>query len=477
MKIFILIFALGAFSSLSMAPANFYPALFVGLSGLYILLINEHSPFKSGIIGGLFAIGYFGFSLSWIGNALLIDGNPYWWAYPLAVSGLPIILSIFTCISCYLYKIICKDNNSIFTYLIFTILILIAEYARGHLFTGFPWNLYGYTWIDILPIAQIASLWDIYLLTAMTIFWSASPAFLIISRHSNKVKTIFGVIILSSFIASYLFGVNRINNYSYKYHEQYEIIIVQPNIKQSEKWLPDKIADNFLKLIELSEYKPSNENNNKEAYYIIWPETALNQPLIDSQWAMGMISKTLSSYPNEAYIISGALRYDNQSKAYFNSIITINKNAQIMNTYNKSHLVPFGEYMPLNNILDIAPIVGFTGFKKGTGSTNIKMPEGIKFSPLICYEVIFPNKSYNYREQKPDFIVNVTNDAWYGDSAGPYQHLVQSKFRAIETGIPVIRSANTGISAIISPIGYSLKENPLLGSTIIKVKVPVAYSK
>ncbi len=452
MKQLIATFALGALSSLAMAPINLWVALFIGLGGLYILLCKAPTPFKSALTGFAFSLGYFGFSLSWIGNALLIEDNPYWWAWPLAVSGLPIILSLFTAIGCYIYKVICKNRNNFTSYIIFTISFTAIEYARGHLFTGFPWNLYGYSWIDILPIAQIAALWDIYLLTALTILWASAPAFLITSKHSNKIKAMLSITIISSFALSYAWGEQRIQDNPTKYLPDYEVATIQPNIKQSEKWKPKNKYDNFIKQIELSKYSADKNSSDKKAYYIIWPETAISQDLLDTKWAVKTISNMLKAYPNKAYLITGALRHDGQS--YFNSIIAINNMGKVINTYDKSHLVPFGEYMPLANIFDIAPIVGFTGFKKGAGRITMKMPEGAKFSPLICYEVIFPN---NVAIGNPDFIINVTNDAWYEGSAGPHQHLVQARFRAIETGIPIFRSANTGISAVIDPIGNIVK--------------------
>ncbi len=453
MKQLVIIFALGAFSSIAMAPHNLYAALFIGISGLYIFLCGSPTPLKSALTGFMFSLGYFGFSLSWIGNALLVDGNPYWWAYPIAVSGLPMILSLFTAVFCYIYKVICKSTNGLASYIIFVILLTLSEYARGHLFTGFPWNLYGYTWIEVMPIAQIAALWDIYLLTTLTIFWASAPAFILTSKYTNKIKVVFSILISASFIFSYIFGVMRIENHPPEPSPDYEVIIIQPNIKQSEKWNIDKRSDNFIKQIELSKYNPSKNSAQKKAYYIIWSETAISQDLLNSKWVVDTISNMLKDYPNNAYLIAGALRYDREIKSYFNSIITFNNKGEIIHIYDKSHLVPFGEYMPFENIFDIAPIVGFTGFEKGAGRVTFEMPEDIKFSPLICYEVIFPRKVIN-TSNKPDFIVNVTNDAWYEGSAGPHQHLVQARFRAIETGIPLFRSANTGISAIITPLGY-----------------------
>lgn len=474
MKTFILIFVIGAFSALAMAPINFWPALFVGLGSLYICLCKTKTPRKAALTGFMFSLGYFGFSLAWVGNALLIEDNPYLWAWPLAVSGLPALLSLFTAIGCYIYKILYKDANNILSYIGFTTLLFLSEYARGHLLTGFPWNLYGYTWIDILPIAQLASLSSIYLLTLVTIFWASAPAFLLTSRHNKKTKTLITITLIGSVALSYMYGTNRIHDNPVQYHDGYEITIIQPNIAQSEKWKPENRAKNFVKQIELSKYKPESKAPEVKDHYIIWPETAISQDLIDAPWARKYIRNMLNTYSGQAYLITGALRYEPAQDTYFNSVITFNNNADIIHTYDKSHLVPFGEYMPFENILDIAPIVGFTGFQQGSGQKTLKMPEGLKFSPLICYEIIFPHKAIDNSAPHPDMIINLTNDGWYGNSPGPYQHLVQSKFRAIETGIPVLRSANTGISAIITPLGQNIAMEKILEESTIIENLPHA---
>ena len=474
MKKLILIFCVGAFSALAMAPINFWPALFVGLSSLYICLCKTKTPSKAAMAGFMFSLGYFGFSLAWVGNALLIEDNPYVWAWPLAVSGLPALLSLFTAIGCYVYKALYKDANNVTSYVAFVTCLFISEYARGHLLTGFPWNLYGYTWIDILPIAQVASLSSIYLLTLVTIFWASAPAFLLTSQHNKVMKAFITIILISSAALSYMYGAKRIHDNPVQYNDDYEIIIIQPNIAQSEKWKPENRGKNFVDQIELSKYQASETESDALTHYIIWPETALSQDIMDTQWAMAYIRNMLRGYSGEAYLITGALRYDREQEAYFNSVITFNSNAEIIHTYDKSHLVPFGEYMPFENIVDIAPIVGFSGFKQGGGKVTLTTPEGIKFSPLICYEIIFPNKVIENTAPRPDMIVNLTNDGWYGDSPGPYQHLVQSQFRAIETGIPILRSANTGISVIISPLGEILTIKTILQKGKVSGNLPYA---
>ncbi len=445
MKQLLIVFTLGAFAALSMAPANFWPALFVGLSGFYLILAQAKSKHTAALTGFSFSLGYFGFSLYWIGNALLVEDNPYWWAWPLAVSGLPIILSIFTALACTFYHIMCKNKSTLGTAAIFSIILASSEFARGHLFTGFPWNLFGYTWISIPQIAQIAALHNIYVLNTITIFWALAPAIICYeTRKSKKFFTIATAIL--SFAACYTYGLKKIASKTAQKTET-EIVLIQPNIPQNEKWDGEKRVQHFMDLTELSRYKVSDA----KSHIIIWPETAIAQDILDAPWAMNIIREMLQTYPDEAYLVTGALL--KQDSKYYNSILVMNKNADIIDIYHKSHLVPFGEYMPLSNIFDISPIVGFSGFDAGAGPQTIQISDNIKFSPLVCYEIIFPGKSISAENKKPDFIINVTNDGWYGNSPGPYQHLVQAQFRAIETGIPVFRSANTGISAAISPTG------------------------
>ena len=444
-----------------MAPHNFWPGLFVALSGLYICIYRAKTPKAAALFGCIFSLGYFGLSLSWVANALLVEGNPYWWAWPLAISGLPIILAPFTAAACAIYKIICKNNNSITSFLIFCLCLSIAEFARGHLFTGFPWNLYGYAWIDVLPIAQLASLHNIYLLSTLTVFWAVAPGFILTWQERKHYKNLFSLIIVTSIACGYIYGTKRLHSTHTTNLQSTAVIVVQPNIQQSEKWKAEKRVDNFLQLIQGSVYNAEEYSDAVKNHIIVWPETAISQDLLDSLWVKEQISKTLSGYPNNAYLVSGALRYTRATDSYNNSILTIDNAGEIISIYDKRHLVPFGEYMPFSNIINIAPIVGFTGFEKGAKESTQSIPSGLSFNALVCYEIIFPSYAQSPKNTPTDIIINVTNDAWYGESAGPYQHLVQTQFRAIETGSPVVRSANTGISAIISSQGVVLQSKPL----------------
>ncbi|MCK5374198.1 MAG: apolipoprotein N-acyltransferase [Alphaproteobacteria bacterium] len=486
------VFLIGAFSALSMAPNSFWPAIFFGLSSLYIMVERASTPSRAALFTFIFSLGYFSFSLSWIGNALLVEDNPYWWMWPFAVSGLPIILAIFPAICIGFYKALTqryiKHKNSVLNYIAFCLCLALSDYARGHFFTGFPWNLYGYTWSKILPIAQLASLPSIYFLNTVTIFWGTAPAF-ILSKQKNKIhNALFIIFIIISFITAYLYGYSRINSYNSHPSENVklmQVIVVQPNIKQSDKWKKEKRSQNFIDLVEMSHYRKEalqDINYTPKQTIIIWPETAISQDIIETTWTMNQIRGMLKTYPGDVYLIAGTMRYLSQNKddpkTFYNSIITLNKNGEVIDIYDKKHLVPFGEYIPLDSYIKLSPVVGFSGFKKGN-KPNLRIIEtnqndvnkgntAFKFIALICYEAIFPRYVHMTYSEKPDFIVNVTNDAWYGNSVGPYQHAVQAQFRAIESRLPFIRSANTGISMVADRTGKIISKTELMKKNILR---------
>ena len=465
------VFALGGLSSLAMAPLNLWPVLFIAFSRFYILLNRSASAKSAALLGFMFGLGYFGFGLYWIGNALLVEGNPYRWAWPLAVSGLPLMLAPFFAASCGLSKLLFK-LDSLRGFLFFVCVFTLFEWLRGHIFTGFPWNLFGYTWAAIPEIAQLASLHDIYVLTLITVFWIGAGGFLYATTMPTPLKIISAIGVVVTLIAGYSFGSVKLGiTYAQTDKPKIDIVLIQPNIPQNEKWDPEIVVKNFMRMVQSSAHTEGTIDPNIKATYIIWPETAISTVILNAAWSRTAIAQTLATYPGRAYLITGAQRYIPEKDQYFNSIIVFDKNGTILYIYDKSHLVPFGEYMPLSDFIDIAPIVGFKGFESGSGPTTLTMPEGVSFSPLICYEVIFPGKTIK-AENPPDFMVNITNDAWYGISPGPYQHLVQAQFRAIETGLPLLRIANTGFTAAIDRHGRVTHETALFKNDILRLSLP-----
>ena len=453
---FLLCLAAGGLSSLAMAPLNLWPVLFVGLGVLYLILTKPGSPAGAFGLGWTFGFGYFIFSLSWVGNALLIEGNPYKWVWPLAVCGLPALLAFFPAFACLLAR---KFSNlkTLPGFLAFAAWLALFEWTRGHVFTGFPWNLFGYTWADVPQILQVVSISNVYVLTWLTILWMTLPFFLFAADISKKAKVFTALCAVLVFAVCVGFGAWRMETTPVEYHKDIDIRIVQPSIKQEDKWNKHKIDENFQRMIELS--KPDKPSG--KITYIVWPETALSHWFMQDPRFMQDIQTMLASYWNPAYVLTGMLRYNAQTESYYNSLVMIDRDGKISNIYNKHHLVPFGEYIPYQEWIPLKPIVQFTGFVKGDGPAHFETPEGLTYSPLVCYEVIFPGAVTDISATLPDFIVNVTNDAWYGISAGPYQHYTQAVFRAVEEGVPLVRAANTGLSGVIYPLGYDQGQTEL----------------
>jgi len=354
------------------------------------------------------------------------------------------------------------------------------EWARGHVFTGFPWNLFGYSWASTLPIAQLASLGGVYLLSLLTILWSALIGFLFVSDLSKNVRLLALLFVIVSFTFIYYFGNQKLTVENTGDDQRLQIHIVQPNIAQADKWNPKKQNENINKLLELTQ---PNSNLSNEPILIIWPETAITGAHINDVSLRTAIETTLDSYEVPVLFLTGLMHSQDDDKGqreYYNALILFDQRMNMLNSYKKSHLVPFGEYIPYKNLIPLKPIVEFSGFKQGDGPTTLELlrlsdSKIFKFSPTICYEIIFPGAVSDPLD-RPNLIINATNDAWYGDSTGPRQHLVMAQFRAIEEGLPVVRSANTGISAIYDARGRIIEQTELNQEATITATLPSANS-
>lgn len=470
-------FVSGFASALAMAPFNIWGVLFITIPTLYIGIATYPSKKRAFILGWLFGFGYFLTGLYWIGNALLVEGNDYAWAWPLAVLGLPFALAFFFGAAGLLIAY-CAPLKNWQGYLAFTASLTATEWLRGHIFTGFPWNLFGYTWADTPPILQMAYFGDVYSLTALTVLWASLPGFILISDHKNKAAQRLIMIVVFSILVCLALGTWRLSQAPQNVSEAMNIRVVQPNIAQSEKWDRDKIWQHFEKTLRLSEQTPEDDTNQNPTI-IVWPETAIGPWVLNDPVAMGDIKALLNQYNPPATLITGALRHEGPGTPYYNSIITINPDGSISGIYDKHHLVPFGEYIPFQDYIPLEPIAQFSGFEAGSGPTVIEGAAGFFYSPAICYEIIFSGNISppNNISPSPQAIITVTNDAWYGDSPGPYQHFTSAKFRAIEEGLPVIRSANNGISGTIDIYGKEIFLTDLDQTTTFIKKLPVSAAK
>lgn len=455
----------GVFLAFAQAPTYFWFLIFPCFGLFYLLhsfAVNKKRVF---FLTFCFAIGYFVTGLNWIGNALLVEGNEYRWVWPIAVIALPTLLSSFTALFSTIGFILFRKGSLI--HLIgLSLLLTASEFSRGYAFTGFPWNLYGYAWGNVLPIIQSLSIIGPYGLTFLTVLAGCSAGYLVLANAERK--KILGSALIVTFAVLFVFGSIRLKN-DVQTNQDVLIHIVQPNIVQADKWKPEKLAENFEKHIELSFMTRVALRN-----IIVWPETAISPSFYSSPAVQQRMTTILN---RNTVLLTGALAVTqeegSEERSYHNSLALFDGLSAPLRLYSKSHLVPFGEYIPFQKYIPLKPVVSFVGFERGKGSTSIDIGEGFPlFSPLICYEIIFPHQAVDRDQPRPDFILTVTNDGWYGDSAGPYQHFEQARFRAIEQAIPVIRSANTGISGLIDPYGRVIEKAELLQEASISVFLP-----
>ncbi len=451
------LFFLGLISSLAFAPTYLF---FVFFYTFYYLLENLEENHKINFIKGWsFGFGYFIGNCYWYCSSLLVEPLKFGWLIPFAISIIPAYLAIYIGFTTYFTSYIKKyTNNNFLITLGFAFLWTIFEYLRGILLTGFPWNLIGYSLGFSQVLTQTVSIFGTYIFGfILVIFYSC---FYVLKGKKFKTYSIF-YIFLFSFITIY--GFYRIYN-SKNTTKICNIRLVQPNIPQNIK-LENNIKEILSNLLNLS---LENSDNIK---YIIWPESALPVYLFFEDNDYKKYNKKILLFLSEKLgnktLITGGIRIDLKNEKIFNSIFVI-KEGRIIDFYDKHHLVPFGEYIPFSNI--------FTFLNTITGIANISTSDNWKkiikidnefpiFSPTICYESIFTNLI----NKKANLIINLTNDTWFGSTSGPYQHLIASKFRALENKTPTLRVANSGITALINKYGKIINKLKLNKSGTVDI--------
>jgi len=445
--------ALGGLATFALPPAGAVPVLLLAFPGLLWLLGGAATRRSAFFTGWWFGFGHFVLGLYWISFALLTDIGKFWWMMPFAIAGLPALLAIFIGLATLALHVACRrlDLSGLARVLAFAMLWTIFEYLRGHILTGFPWNLIGYSWTAFLPVLQSVAVIGIYGLGLLTVAVASLPALLPDSSESalrSRASLVVGLGLIGLIGLS---GWVRLSQADSATVPGVMLRVVQPNIPQTLKWVPAERARNFERLLEMTA-EPSRAGATPITH-VIWPETAVPFFLERDAGARQAIA---SVTPPGGSVLTGAPRVRveaNGDNRFWNSLHAVDGSGAVIASYNKFHLVPFGEYMPFRNILPVGGIAaGATDFSSGDGPATLEVPGLPPFSPLICYEVIFPGavKDPAYR---PDWLLNVTNDAWYGISAGPHQHFAISRVRAVEEGLPLVRSANTGISGVIDGYG------------------------
>jgi apolipoprotein N-acyltransferase len=475
-------FIAGALSALAMAPVNAWPILFVTFPILVWLIDGAgvgrwRGMTAAAATGWWFGFGYFVAGLYWIGYAFLVDAPTFGWLLPIAVLGLPALLAFFTAFGVVLARILWTRGAP--RILALGVALTATEWLRGHVLTGFPWNTFGYALASPLELAQSASVIGIWGLTFIAVIVFASPATLTDDRAETRwawLPLVLGIAVLAGLGG---FGALRLSRTPTRLVDGVHLRIVQPNLQQDIRFNYAAKQEVMKRYIALSDRAAGPQSLGvRDVTHLIWPESAFPFFLTREPDALDQIAQLLR---HGTVLITGAVRLaeplNPTDPAVFNSIYVIDHDGSILALYDKVHLVPFGEYLPFQHVLENLGLRQLTklrgGFLAGDRRRLITVPGAPPALPLICYEIVFPGEAAPAGE-RPGWIVNVTNDGWFGISSGPYQHFQQARLRAIEEGLPLVRAANTGISAVVDPLGRIINSLPLGREGVIDSPLPRA---
>jgi apolipoprotein N-acyltransferase len=474
-------FTAGALSIFALAPFHFWPILFLTFP-VMVWMIDGAAAGRFGgviasfVVGWWFGFGYFVAGLYWVGYAFLVDAKTFGWLLPLAVTALPAGLAIFTGLGFALARMIWIRGA--WRILALAVSLTVAEWLRGHLMTGFPWNVFGYALTAPLPLAQAASLIGIWGLTFLAIAIFASPAAIADDTSETRRRFLPVTLALIALAALAVYGALRLARTPTSFVDNVQLRVMQPNLQQDEKFNYGAKQRVMSRYLALSERATGPQTKGlQDITHLIWPESAFPFFLAREPDALAQIAALL---PQGTVLITGGIRpADAQPvpgavRAY-NSVYVIDHDGTILSVYDKVHLVPFGEYLPFQSFLEKLGLMQLTkvqgGFLSGDRLRTYAVPRAPRMLPLICYEIIFPGEAVPPGE-RPGWLLNVTNDAWFGISTGPHQHFQQARVRAIEEGLPLVRAANNGVSAIVDPLGRIVKSLPLGAEGIIDGPLP-----
>ena len=463
--LFLVPFLIGAIATLGFRPYNFTFINFFCFSILLFFIsivkkrtISKYRKKKSKhyffYLGSAFGFGFFLVGNYWISISLTHD-QMFQGLIPFALILIPLFLSMFFGLVVLLVGPFIRNDISFI--LFFSLVFSIFEFIRGNILTGFPWNLFSYTWSWSNEIIQILSLIGTYSLSLISITFFCLP-FLFFEKKNYKKNIFIVLFFLIIFLGNYSYGVLKLKNINYTFDKNINVKVVSPNFSLKE--YKNKNEEFILKRL----IKISDPQKDKKTLFI-WPEGIFWESYLDDLKKYKNLFE--NNFSENHLILLGITSYDNiedsNEKKYFNSVAILNNKLEILTLYNKINLVPFGEFLPLENILSkiglkkVTP--GYSSFSPGEIRPMISL--GSQFSnksilPLICYEIIYTGKIKS-RNQSPDLIVNISEDAWFGQSIGPHQHLSKVLYRAVEEGVFVARSANKGVSVFIDPKGRIIK--------------------
>ncbi len=465
---------LGALAAGALPPVDLVPLLVVSFCGLVWLADGCHGWKRAFGVGWSFGCGFFVAGLYWIAAALFVDIAMFWWMVPFAVFGLPAFLGIFTGAVLVFHRAFCKafGIDGVGRTLVLAAGWCGAEWLRGHVLTGFPWNLVGYAWSGGFPggtaMLQTTAYVGIYGLSLLTVVAACLPATLGDLGRRHVLPTVAAAVLIALPLIG---GMARLEGAPTSFVPGTTLRLVQPSIAQNLRATEETQRADFQRQVILS-----TEPASGPLAATIWAEAGA-PPFIERN-ASARLSYGLAA-PEGGLVIGGTVRTDFQPAPpthYWNSLVAVKHSGEIVGFYDKFHLVPFGEYVPLRNVLPIAKITaGNVDFSTGPGPRTLDLPGLPPVGPLICYEVIFPGEVVD-PSRRPEWLLNITNDAWYGFTSGPFQHFAIARVRAVEEGLPLVRVANNGISGAIDPLGRVVARLGLDAVSFLDVPLPQAVA-
>jgi apolipoprotein N-acyltransferase len=486
-------FGAGAVSVLAYAPFFFWPVLFLTFPILVWLIDGagrvegrREALRRAALDGWWFGFGFFFAGLFWIGEAFLVEADKFGWALPFAVTLMPAGLALFWAVATVAARAFWRPGVG--RLVVLALALAGTEWLRGHVLTGFPWNTIGYALTYPLVLMQSAGLLGIYGLTLWAVPIFSAPLVLAADRPPGQRfrGVLTGLLVAAVPLAVLsLYGAVRLWGGPLPNVEGVKLRIVQPSVPQRQKWQPENQGPIFRDHLDLSRHDAAGQRDDLAGItHVVWPEAAMPFLPLEHPEALSAIGDLL---PSGAFLLTGALRREPIPAAQqvnvgaspfraFNSLMVFDTEGGLVSVYDKTHLVPFGEYLPLQPWLEAIGLEQLTrmrgGFTEGPqGQPAITAGALPPAGGLICYEAIFPGLVLGQRAQ---LLINVTNDGWFGNTIGPQQHFHQARVRAVESGLPLVRAANNGISALVDPKGRVVGKLNLNARGTLDVLVPIA---
>ncbi len=463
---FLLAALLGALAAFGLAPFGIWALSVLSLVLLPALFLTCEKSTRAAWLGWAFATGYFGHALMWIVEPFLVDAERYAWMAPFALILMAGGMALFWAPAFWVARR--PDASPLWQATSLVALLSLGEFARGYLLTGFPWAGIAQVWVGT-PVAQLLALIGPYGLGALTFAATIPLGFALARWESLRSVLMSGAVTVVSVGLVLAYAGTRPE----VQQSPHVVRLVQPNAPQHQKWDPEFAPLFFSRQIEFTAASPQPD-------LIVWPETSVLALLGSAQPYIDVISDAAQGTP----VVLGIQRVD--GRRLYNSVLYLDEDGRQAGLYDKHHLVPFGEYVPFGDVMAGFGIHGFAatagqGFSAGPGAALLNLGKLGMALPLICYEAVFA-RDVRAAPERPAFLLQVTNDAWFGTRSGPYQHLAQAQMRAIEQGVPMMRAANTGVSAMIDPLGRITKSLPLgkagyIDAVLPEANPPTVYSR